>query len=280
MIEKKACLYQLREARMFFTRLISGIILLMITIGLVILGGNWLLLTVGVISIIGQFELYRALKLEKSSLAIVGYLATICYEVLLYFNLTEYNFIVAMGILILLMACYVILYPSYRSEQVAMIYLGFFYVTVMLSFIYQVRISETGIMAVWLIFIAAWGSDTCAYSVGKLIGKHKLPSKLSPNKSIEGCIGGVIGAALIGFIYATIFKADIIGVKQPQVAFAIIGGIGSVIAQIGDLAASAIKRNHDLKDYGHLIPGHGGILDRFDSIIFTAPMVYFLITIL
>lgn len=280
MIEKKACLYQLREAHMFFTRLISGIILLMITIGLVILGGNWLLITLGVISIIGQFELYRALKLEQSSLAIVGYLATISYEVLLYFNLTEYNFIFAMGILILLMACYVILYPNYRSEQVAMIYLGFFYVTVMLSFIYQVRMSETGIMAVWLIFIAAWGSDTCAYSVGKLIGKHKLPSKLSPNKSIEGCIGGVIGAALIGFLYATIFKTNIVGVKQPQVAFAIIGGVGSVIAQIGDLAASAIKRNHDLKDYGHLIPGHGGILDRFDSIIFTAPMVYFLITIL
>jgi len=150
----------------------------------------------------------------------------------------------------------------------------------MLSYIYQVRILEDGALLVWLIFIGAWGSDTCAYCVGILIGKHKIAPKLSPKKSVEGCIGGILGASLMGFIYATIFQNHITGIVNPQVVFAIIGAASSVISQIGDMAASAIKRNHDIKDYGDLIPGHGGILDRFDSIIFTAPVVYYLATLL
>ena len=126
---------------------------------------------------------------------------------------------------------------------------------------------------VWLIYIGAWGSDTCAYCVGKLIGKHKIPSELSPNKTIEGCLGGIAGAALIGFIFAAVFYND----RNVWWQLPVIGAVSSVISQIGDLAASAIKRNHNIKDYGKLIPGHGGILDRFDSIIFTAPVVYYLI---
>ena len=129
---------------------------------------------------------------------------------------------------------------------------------------------------VWLIYIGAWGSDTCADCVGKLIGKHKMPSTLSPNKTIEGCVGGIAGAALIGFLFALGFYRDN---STLWWQFAIVGAVSSVISQIGDLTASAIKRNHDIKDYGKLIPGHGGILDRFDSIIFTAPIVYYLITL-
>ena len=107
----------------------------------------------------------------------------------------------------------------------------------------------------------------------KLIGKHKMPSKLSPNKTIEGCVGGVAGAALIGLIFALVFF------KHGQIIWQlpIIGAVSAVISQIGDLTASAIKRNHNIKDYGNLIPGHGGILDRFDSVIFTAPIVFYLI---
>jgi phosphatidate cytidylyltransferase len=129
---------------------------------------------------------------------------------------------------------------------------------------------------VWLIFIGAWGSDTCAYAVGMLLGKHKIVPKLSPKKTVEGCIGGVIGAALLGYLYALFLGDKIVGLANPRIIFAIIGASASVISQFGDLAASAIKRNYDIKDYGRLIPGHGGILDRFDSIIFTAPIVYYL----
>jgi phosphatidate cytidylyltransferase len=155
-------------------------------------------------------------------------------------------------------------------------FFALFYVSIMLSYIYQVRVLEDGHILVWLIFIGAWGSDTCAYCVGMLFGKRKMAPKLSPKKSIEGCIGGVVGAALIGYIYALILGSKMVGIDNPRLLFAIIGASASVISQFGDLAASAIKRNFDIKDYGSLIPGHGGILDRFDSIIFTAPIVYYL----
>ena len=106
-----------------------------------------------------------------------------------------------------------------------------------------------------------------------------MAPKLSPKKSVEGGIGGIAGAALLGVLYAlAINKWGDAGAGI--VRFAIIGAAGGAISQVGDLAASAIKRNHNIKDYGKLIPGHGGILDRFDSVIFTAPIIYYLSVLL
>jgi phosphatidate cytidylyltransferase len=262
---------------MFMIRLRSSIIVLSLAILFVVLGGDVLFAAMGIISLIGMMELYRILKLHKTLLGGVGFLAAASYYILLYFELKEHFLMLFIGFLLILMMIYVLQFPKYNTEQVAVAFLGLFYVSVMLSYIYQVRILEDGAWLVWLIFIGAWGSDTCAYCVGILIGKHKITPKLSPKKSLEGCIGGVLGAALIGFIYGTAIRSHLTGISQPQLLFAVIGAASSVISQIGDLAASAIKRNHDIKDYGRLIPGHGGILDRFDSIIFTAPIVYYLI---
>ncbi|MDO4166209.1 MAG: phosphatidate cytidylyltransferase [Eubacteriales bacterium] len=260
---------------MFWTRLASGIVLMAIAITFLVLGGEPLFWLITVISLIGLFELYRTVDMEKSVPAVVGYLASILLDLVLRAGAHEYFLPVLIGAMMLVMACYVVAFPRFRSEQVIMVLFGLLYVTTMLSFVFQVRMLEEGVFLVWLIFVGAWGSDTCAYCVGKLIGKHKMPSKLSPNKTIEGCVGGVIGAALIGFIYAAVLW----DFQRVWIAFAVIGAASSVISQIGDLTASAIKRNHEIKDYGHLIPGHGGILDRFDSIIFTAPIVYYLITL-
>lgn len=265
---------------MFVTRLMSGIVLLAVMLGTIITGGNLLLFFVAAISLIGQYELYRAVKMEKTAIAFLGYCASIGYEALLYFHLTDYVMIYSVLFLIAVLAVYVAMYPKFITEQVALIIFGYFYVTVLLSYIYQVRIQPSGVFSVWLIFIAAWGSDTCAYCIGMLFGKHKLPSELSPKKTIEGCVGGIIGAGLLGFLYAAILKDRLTGdFANPMLLFTIIGCVGSVIAQFGDLAASAIKRNHDIKDYGTLIPGHGGILDRFDSILFTGPIVYLLVVL-
>jgi phosphatidate cytidylyltransferase len=261
---------------MFRTRLVSGIIIMAITVAILVLGGNILFACLFIISLIGMMELYRIVKVHKTFPGILGYAACITFYLLLYFNLEQYHMMSFIIFLMLLMFAYVFGFPKYTTEQITVAFFGLFYVSIMLSYIYQVRILENGAQFVWLIFIGAWGSDTCAYSVGMLFGKHKVAPKLSPKKSLEGCIGGVVGAALLGVIYAAITKNRMTGIDNPYMLFAIIGAASSVISQIGDLAASAIKRNHEIKDYGTLIPGHGGILDRFDSIIFTAPIVYYL----
>lgn len=258
---------------MFKTRLLSGIVLMAIAIALMVYGSYPLFWVITAISLIGLFELYRTVGMEKTAPALLGYISSVVIDILILENGFEYLIMWMLATLIVMMATYVIAYPKYNSEQMTMLVFGLIYVTVMMSFVFKLRFVENGILYVWLIFIGAWGSDTCAYCVGKLCGKHKLPSKLSPNKTIEGCAGGILGAALIGFLFALAFFAD----TNYWWKFAIIGGVSSVISQIGDLTASAIKRNHDIKDYGKLIPGHGGILDRFDSIIFIAPIVYYLV---
>ena len=169
----------------------------------------------------------------------------------------------AIAALMVLMSLYVFQFPKYKTEEVSTAFFGVFYVAVMLSYLYQVRAMEDGKYLVWLIFLSSWGCDTSAYCVGMLIGRHKLAPVLSPKKSIEGAVGGVAGAALLGFLFSTLFGAHMDEIANPQAACTIACAIAAVISQIGDLAASAIKRNHSIKDYGHLLPGHGGILDHF-----------------
>lgn len=265
---------------MFWTRFRSSVILMIITIAAVVLGNDVLFAAALVISMIGMMELMRIFNVHKSIIGILAYLVGIAYYGLIRFDKEEYLLMAIIIFLLLLMSIYVISFPKFQTEQVVMAFFSVFYVAIMLSFIYRTRMLEGGAYLVWLIFISSWGSDTCAYLVGSKIGKHKMTPRLSPKKSIEGLFGGIIGAALIGLIYALIFKNQITGVEYPLIAFTFIGGCGSVISQIGDLAASAIKRNHEIKDYGTLIPGHGGVLDRFDSVIYTAPIVFYLATML
>ena len=112
------------------------------------------------------------------------------------------------------------------------------------------------------------------------IGKHKLAPVLSPKKSIEGAIGGVVGSSIVGLLYALILTQADPDIENIRWVFPVICAVGAMISQVGDLAASAIKRNYDIKDYGKLIPGHGGIMDRFDSVIFTSPMIYYMAVLL
>ena len=177
------------------------------------------------------------------------------------------------------MATYVFTFPKYTTEQALMAFFGVIYVAVLMSFMYQLRLSDDGKFTFWLIFISSWGCDTCAYLTGVTCGKHKMAPILSPKKSIEGAVGGVIGAAVIGGIYGH-FVGDYIEMNNAVLGFAVICGVTGLVSMLGDLTASAIKRNYEIKDYGKLIPGHGGVLDRFDSIIFTSPIIYYFITLI
>lgn len=265
---------------MFTKRLISGIILVILAIIIVSTGGAPLYVTTALISLIGLFEFYRVMKIEKNMLGVVGYLTAISYYGLVWFDGQSYVTLMAIAALMVLMTLYVVTFPRFKTEEVTAAFFGVFYVAVMLSYLYQVRAMSDGRYLVWLIFISSWGCDTSAYCVGMLFGKHRLAPVLSPKKSIEGAVGGVIGAALIGFVFGMVFSTHILEIDNPPAACAIACGIAAVISQLGDLAASAVKRNHEIKDYGNLIPGHGGILDRFDSVLFTAPAIFFAVAFL
>ena len=267
---------------MFKTRLLSGIVLVAIALVTMISGGYVLYGALLVLSLLGVHELYRAVKVEEKKMTLlsaVGYLGVISYYFLLNTGLDAYIMMDVLFLLVALMFVYVFAYPKYRSEQVMAAFFGVIYVAVMLSYIYQTRNLENGAFLVWLIFLCSWGCDTCAYCVGMLIGKHKMSPKLSPKKSVEGAVGGVAGAAILGAVYAAVIGGRMQG-ESRIVECAVICAAGALISMIGDLAASAIKRNHGIKDYGNLSPGHGGVLDRFDSVIFTAPVIYYLVVFL
>lgn len=261
---------------MFKTRLLSGIVLVILALLLITTGGNVLLISTAIISLIGLFELYRVFKMERSIAGIAGYLAALLFYCNLKFDFLPDMMMFVIGFLVVLMFIYVLSYPKYKTEQILAAFFGVFYVAVMLSFIYQTRILSGGAYTVWLVFLCSWGCDTCAYCVGMLIGKHKMTPKLSPKKSWEGAVGGVVGAALLGIIYGLVFQNAMGTTTKEIFMIALICAVGAVISMIGDLTASAIKRNYEIKDYGKLIPGHGGILDRFDSVIFTAPIIFYL----
>lgn len=261
---------------MFRTRLLSGIVLVALALLFIITGGRVLLASTCAISLVGLMELYRVFDINKKPVGILGYLFTVLYYFDLLYQFLPNLEILVIAFLILLLACFVLTYPKYHSRQIMASFFGVFYVSIMLSFIYQTREITNGKYIVWLIFLCSWGCDTCAYCVGRLFGKHKMAPVLSPKKSVEGAIGGVAGAFLLTLIYSLIFKNQMqIGGREILI-LGLISAVGALISMIGDLAASAIKRNYDIKDYGKLIPGHGGILDRFDSVIITAPIIYFL----
>ncbi|HAP03980.1 MAG TPA: phosphatidate cytidylyltransferase [Lachnospiraceae bacterium] len=281
---------------MFWTRLLSGVVLVILALLLIIPGGIVLLISTCIISLIGLFEYYRALDLHKKPAAWAGYLFTAVYYLNLYFSRNALfsmpkkavSLYIWKGVpfemlivimLIALLFFYVLSYPKYDIKQITELFFGPVYVSVMLSYIYQARMYTHGKYLVWLIFLTAWGCDTCAYCAGRLFGKHKMSPVLSPKKTVEGAIGGVAGAFLLNLIYMMIFRGRLTSMGMTEIVIlSLLSMIGALISMVGDLAASAIKRNVGIKDYGKLIPGHGGILDRFDSILITAPVIYYLVT--
>lgn len=167
---------------------------------------------------------------------------------------------------------------KYNIKDIAITFFGICYIVIFLMYIPIIREMNNGRILIWFIFIAAWGTDMFAYFIGKRFGKHKF-TKVSPNKSIEGCIGGTVGAILCMVIYAVVCN-NVWNMNINYIYIAIVGLVLSLVGQIGDLAASSIKRYTGIKDFSNLIPGHGGILDRIDSVIFIAPFAYFLLMLI
>lgn len=270
-------------------RTISAAVIVIASFACLLSGGAILAAVLYAVSIIGFLELTKvcgvrerdgAEKYKKINiLEVTGCAAVTVYYLVLYFAPeASWSVMVVIMAFIAMMFVYVFGFPRFHADQVMSAYSSLVYAPVMLSFVFMTRQLENGIYLVWMIFISSWVSDTFAYLTGVLFGRHRLAPVLSPKKSIEGAVGGIAGAASFGAAYGA-YLDSVLGLERFVVLFAVVGGVGSVISQVGDLAASAIKRNHGIKDYGKLIPGHGGIMDRFDSVTFTAPITYFLILV-
>ena len=270
----------LLKNKSFWVRVASAIVYGAAFLACMILGGYFLWALLLVISLIGLFEFNRAMSLHWGVFAWAGYIVTIAYYImLLTVDSTAYSFMLFGILLIVDLAVFVFTYPRYSLEQAFAGFFEVFYVGVALSFIYLLRIHPpSGAYLVWLILISAFGSDIFAYLIGMLFDKTPLVPKLSPKKSVEGAIAGVVGAAILTLIYGFVVQKYIPDVHMAPLVFPLITLFGAAAGQIGDLAASAIKRKVGIKDYGKIIPGHGGVLDRFDSVIMVAPILY-LITI-
>ena len=260
---------------MFTTRLISGIVLVIIAAFLLVEGSTVLYFGSLAISLIGLYELYRVMKIERSAPGFVGYAAVVAYYWIMG-NREQYVTFLAIISLMILMTIYVVTFPKYGTEQITVAFFGIFYVGIMFSYLYQVREMPDGKYLVWLILLSSWGCDTFAYCAGKLFGKHKMTPKLSPKKTVEGAIGGVVGAAVLTVIYGIAVSAFTNLTLSVPLCMAA-GILGAVLGQIGDLSFSIVKRKSGIKDYGKIFPGHGGVLDRFDSVIFVAPLVELLL---
>lgn len=275
---------------MFWKRLFSGVILLAIALGTMAFGSIPLAATLFLISLIAYRELTKVMGAagegkKINGLEMTGFLGITAYYGVCILQVSfGYSQLLPMAVIMAVflgeLLVYVITFPRYQASQVAAAFFAFLYAPVMLGYTYLTRELPQGLYLVWLILISSWGCDTCAYVVGVLIGKKKIFPVLSPKKSLEGCIGGVMGSMIIAALYGYFFVEASFPDKSVAWLITIICGIGAICSMVGDLAASAIKRNHDVKDYGNLIPGHGGIMDRFDSMIVTAPLVYFMAALL
>lgn len=253
------------------TRVLSG--LLLAPLLMIIVLGNWVLL-VGclLIGFFGVKEFYNGFQNIgiKPSYSIGFGSVGLLYSISI-FSLTDKFYMLWFFVVILSSLLYLFNIDKRELHDAMATLTGVFYVVFLSYHIVLIDQIETYHNLLWLVVLTAFGTDTLAYFSGYIFGKHKLCPNISPKKTVEGSIGGAIGSILFCGIFGYFFVQDLF------IHCLIIGLVGSIAAQLGDLTASLFKRKMHIKDYGNLIPGHGGILDRFDSVLFTAPVVYYYI---
>lgn len=222
-------------------------------------------------------------RVKKSSSYLgFGYLTAILIAFMHVVPQIVLNTVITLGVPILLFVLFLNVIVSDMKitfQDLAFTFTGILYVVGFLGFLpllYGVTGKISGKMLIWFVLITAWGTDVFAYLVGKNFGKHKF-SRVSPNKTIEGCLGGMIGATVFSLIGALVMNTYF-GTEIVYLTIGILSAILSLIGQIGDFSASVIKRYFGVKDFSELFPGHGGMIDRIDSVMFIAPFAYFLLT--
>lgn len=260
-------------------RYITGLVGFPIVVAFLALGNKYVVdVAFAIVAIISLYEYFHALKIHKKPMVWLGYLACsvigLIHVLPVQYVATIIGIALPVSVLILFLHA-IISNNKINIMDIALTMFGICYIVLFILFLPLIMASENGKYMVWYAFLAAWGTDTFAYIIGSKIGKHKF-TEISPKKSIEGCIAGTLGS-LVFIVPYTIFLNTVKGMDLNYFAIIGISLVLSIIGQIGDLSASAIKRYVGVKDFGNLFPGHGGMLDRIDSVIFIAPFAYFLL---
>lgn len=254
-------------------------------VALVLILGNIYIVDIAfsIIAILSLYEYFNAFKSTGKAKPIewVGYILAAAIS-LIHVIPTEYTKsalqLLMPSIVVILFLIGIVTNMKINIKDIAITLLGVFYILGFMVFLPMLRGAENGVYLIWYLIFIAWGTDIFAYCIGKKFGKHKF-SKISPNKSVEGCIAGIVGAVVMSIGY-TIALNNFVNFNIPYIYIIFVSTSLSILSQIGDFSASSIKRYVDLKDFSNLIPGHGGMLDRIDSLIFIAPFAYFLLNVL
>lgn len=260
-------------------RVLSSAVLLPIVLIIFILGNKYVVdIFMGIVALRCIYELFRAFE-QKGHHPVrwIGYLAAIA--IMFIHVIPQKNALISIAAIMpaaILLLFILVLTKKTKTNviDIAITFFGVCYIVIFLMFMSLIRELDKGKFLIWYVFIASWLTDVFAYLVGKAIGKHHF-TDVSPNKTIEGCIGGTVGSVICMVIY-TVLLNQFAGFNFNIFLIIIVGIILSIIGQIGDLSASAIKRYSGIKDYSDLIPGHGGMVDRVDSVVFIAPFTYLL----
>ncbi len=266
-----------------FKRITSSLLGLPMVIVVLLFGNKYVIdVALAVVALISLHEYYNSFSKNYKPIQWLGYLLAICIS-FIHLVPTDMLFkIISLGIPFIVAILFIELILrnlKISIVDIAISLFGIFYIVLFTMFVPLIAGLEHGKVLIWYVLTTSWGTDIFAYIVGRKIGKHKF-SKISPKKSIEGCIAGTIGAVILSLIYTFCINKFMGFLIAPYLHIVIASIVLSVMGQFGDFAASSVKRFNEIKDFSNLIPGHGGLLDRIDSLIFIAPFAYILLTIL
>lgn len=269
---------------MNFKRIISSLVGFPMVVLLFLFGNVYIVdIVVSILAIISVYEYTKSFKTSQKAKPISWMCYASCLLIPILHIIPNEYLIYVIAIFVPLVIISLFLHTIITNLKITIIdisvtILGIIYVVLFYSFVSMIFGTNNGKFFIWYAILAAWGTDVFAYMIGRRFGKHKF-SQISPNKSIEGCIAGVIGAIVLSVAYTVILN-NCFNYTINYFVIVIISLILSLVGQVGDFSASSIKRYTGVKDFGNLIPGHGGILDRFDSLIFIAPVAYFLLMLI
>ena len=262
------------------TRLISAVVLIVLVLtALFFVPELGVAILVSGITYAVMYELTKVFGLkEKKFLTFVNFIFATVFMVMGYVTSLKYIPFFAVLYIITLMSAAVLDNERVKFSDVTMSLFMTAYSVLLLMHITFIRNSDNGIALLFLTLLGTYITDTGAYFAGSFLGKHKLIEKVSPNKTVEGAVGGILASVLSFLIYGAVMTSA--GYDVNFLNLLILSVLCAVAAQLGDLSASAMKRSFQIKDFGNLIPGHGGVLDRVDSLMFVAPVLYHFITFL